>query len=710
MKMSRVHVRKSDVNVRCGRRAGFVSSLLFLCFGSAAVAAPADVPLSPHVGFPEMTEFESNLLVGEPSAVRGTWRLEGGELTLETPHVYGPNLWFPADATKVSEGLVRMRLRASASMRATLLVRASFVEEDLERFEGYGVTINGTSVRLVRFDRGYARSMGTKVELEGLTQRGELEIVLTMIGSYLSAQLYDAQSLEPLAVLTAVASRDVTGRIGVKAGPGVQITGLSVGKAGKALKGRAKAMVGTRVVRIAAGDLNAAPEDFAGWIAARDGKDLFLRVSPTELARLERAGITPLSVTDHIPWRFIDPVYARTRLGEPPDSSFSYKNAAMVEEALRTLVERYPRLARMESLGTTGSGRDIWALVISDNVARAEREPAILIDGAQHGVELWATEYVLDAGREILRRYRREARVRRWVDGLEIWLVPLVNPDGRDAFMEITHLAGRKNYRDLDGDGHVEPREGVDLNRNFPFAWGRFGERGSRTRPTHGRFRGPEPASEPESRALMRLARSRSFAAAISVHTQGTVVLPPYATRGVKQPKRDEAWEIAQEMTRAAPRQMNGKLYRIRRRLYPVDGVWKDWLRYELGTVAMVVEGPFHNPIDPSVVEQSIEQSRALWQTLLDRTVKGPVLAGWVEDESGQPLAARVEVLESAPRAGERWLARRSDGFFLRYLIDDTPQTLRITAPGFEPLQVGLSPVQEPRRFVLTRQVAGAAH
>ncbi|MEO0814742.1 MAG: M14 family metallopeptidase, partial [Myxococcota bacterium] len=265
-------------------------------------------------------------------------------------------------------------------------------------------------------------------------------------------------------------------------------------------------------------------------------------------------------------------------------------------------------------------------------------------------------------------------------------------------------------YRDLDGDGVVSPREGVDINRNFPFAWGRFGERGSRTRPEHGRFRGPKAASEPESRALMRLARRRSFAAAISVHTQGTVVLPPYATRGVKQPKKDEAWAVASEMARAAPRQLNGRNYRLRRRLYPVDGVWKDWLRFEMGTVAMVVEGPFHNPLDSSIVEQSIEQSRALWQTLLDRTLLGPTITGWVENEDGGPVAARVEVLESAPRAGERWLARRSDGFFVRYLIDDTPHTLRITAPGYEPLEVSTGATDVAERFVLTREAVGAAH
>lgn len=696
------------MSVRYGRRSGLVG--LVLVPALAAAAPYEDAPFVPHSGFPTPTALEVDLLGETAFGSRGEWRQHAGELELVTPPDYGPSLWFPAAPAAVSEGLVRMRVRSPAAVNATLLFRARVQDDNLENLSGYGVSINGTSVRLLRFDDGFARSMGARVEIEDLSGRSELELVLTMVGPQLTAQVFDAQSLESLAVLNAVGSRYLSGRVGVKSSPGVLITALAVSKVGKELRARPTAMVGDRVARLAVGDLEDAPEEFRSWIVAREGDDLFLRVTPTELERLSRAGITLRSVTDHIPWRFVDPVYARTRLGATPDSSFAYKNAKMVEEAIRELVRSDPQLARMESIGKTAAGRDIWALVLSRDVTESEREPAILIDGAQHAAELWTTEYVLDVGRELLRRSRRDPRVRRWLGGMEIWLVPLVNPDGRDAFMEITHLAGRKNYRDIDGDGQVDPREGVDLNRNFPFAWGRFGERGSRTRPHHGRFRGPAPASEPESRALMRLARDRSFAAAISVHTQGTVVLPPYATHGVKQPKEDEAWAIAREMARAAPRQMNGKPYRLRRRLYPVDGVWKDWLRHELGTVAMVVEGPFHNPLDASVVEQSIEQSRPLWQTLLDRTMDGPILWGWVEDESGRPLAARVEVVESAPRAGERWLARRSDGFFVRYLVDDTPHTLRITADGYEPIEWVTGSMKRPRRFVLTRQVAGAAH
>ena len=62
--------------------------------------------------------------------------------------------------------------------------------------------------------------------------------------------------------------------------------------------------------------------------------------------------------------------------------------------------------------------------------------------------------------------------------GVELWLLPTINPDGLVA-------------RTL-GNAH-----GVDLNRNFPHAWRHLGGSGYFNS-------GPRPLSEPESRALHR--------------------------------------------------------------------------------------------------------------------------------------------------------------------------------------------------------------
>jgi protein MpaA len=76
------------------------------------------------------------------------------------------------------------------------------------------------------------------------------------------------------------------------------------------------------------------------------------------------------------------------------------------------------------------------------------------------------------------------------VHGIDLWLVPVYNPDGlaRDT---------RRNAHD------------VDLNRNYPYKWIRQG----------GNYNsGPKPASEPETRAMMRFLTKVNPAYVLSFH------------------------------------------------------------------------------------------------------------------------------------------------------------------------------------------------
>ena len=103
---------------------------------------------------------------------------------------------------------------------------------------------------------------------------------------------------------------------------------------------------------------------------------------------------------------------------------------------------------------------------------------------------------------------------------------------------------------------------------------------------------------------------------------------------------------------RSTPRQPNGRKYRVRNKLYPVDGVSKDWLRSELGTLAFLVEGPYHNPMDPVRRFLAVESSRPLWMTLMTRFLDGPSVSGRVTDPDGNPLEAEVRIREVIPQEG----------------------------------------------------------
>jgi protein MpaA len=113
-------------------------------------------------------------------------------------------------------------------------------------------------------------------------------------------------------------------------------------------------------------------------------------------------------------------------------------------------------------LGRSVDARPIYAYVVGDRRSTQHE----LVVGCIHGDET--------AGVAIARRLERASPT-----GVELWIVPLLNPDGA--------AAGTR------GNAH-----GVDLNRNFPWRWRRLSGR---------YYSGTHPLSERESRIAARLIR-----------------------------------------------------------------------------------------------------------------------------------------------------------------------------------------------------------
>jgi len=66
-----------------------------------------------------------------------------------------------------------------------------------------------------------------------------------------------------------------------------------------------------------------------------------------------------------------------------------------------------------------------------------------------------------------------EARITHLVNNREIWIVPLLNPDGYNYDREDPSRLWRKNMRDnSENDRYEDGCDGVDINRNYPFEWG----------------------------------------------------------------------------------------------------------------------------------------------------------------------------------------------------------------------------------------------
>ncbi len=164
--------------------------------------------------------------------------------------------------------------------------------------------------------------------------------------------------------------------------------------------------------------------------------------------------------------------------------------AAMLMTAPAGIAARARSAERTVLVGRSRDGRAIVAHVLG--AATATRR--VLLVGCIHGNEC--------AGQRILAALEHR-RVR---TGVQLWLVPSMNPDGEAADT-------RQNA------------DGVDLNRNFPYQWRAGGG------PTY--YAGPHPSSEPETRAAMRLIERVRPAVTIWYHQHEDLVDMAGGDRGV---------------------------------------------------------------------------------------------------------------------------------------------------------------------------------
>jgi hypothetical protein len=217
-----------------------------------------------------------------------------------------------------------------------------------------------------------------------------------------------------------------------------------------------------------------------------------------------------------------------TQLAAQPINFTAYHTPAQVDLEISRFPTRFPNLARVISLGNSLQGKPIRAIKISDNPDVDEAiEGDILFVALHHAREWVATETALYLAEQILTRYATDPKVKSDVDNLQIWIVPVVNPDGYLHTDTIATPAGyrywRKNRR-LNADGTF----GVDLNRNWGFQWGLIP--GASNDPSNDLYYGTGPFSEPETQVLRSFIDTRpGLKAFVSYHSYGELFLRPWA-------------------------------------------------------------------------------------------------------------------------------------------------------------------------------------
>ncbi|GAB4437425.1 MAG: M14 family metallopeptidase [Anaerolineae bacterium] len=288
-----------------------------------------------------------------------------------------------------------------------------------------------------------------------------------------------------------------------------------------------------------------------------------------------------------------------------PDIRFDrYYRYDELTRLMHAFAEAFPNLVRVEAIGKSYEGRDIWLAAVTNTATGPDTEkPAFWVDGNIHASEVSPSTMGLYLIHTLTAQYGIDEAITRCLDTRAFYICPRLNPDGAEWALADRPKIIRSSTRpypydeepveglieeDIDGDGRLlhmripdpngawkvsdaDPRllvrrapeeyggsyyrllpegrlknydgvtiriqpkkEGLDLNRNYPFEWRQEHEQ---------QGAGPFPASEPEVRAMVDfISAHNNIIGGVCFHTFSAVLLRPYSTKPDEALPAEDLW------------------------------------------------------------------------------------------------------------------------------------------------------------------------
>jgi carboxypeptidase D len=399
----------------------------------------------------------------------------------------------------------------------------------------------------------------------------------------------------------------------------------------------------------------------AGYdVAVLNAERLVLYAAQNELVQLRQAEI-PFSIRGEDGGAGVSQDVEASRPAEARSGVGFYHTYDELSADLNTMAAAHADIARLHSLGQSVNGREIWAFRITDRPEAEENEPQFKYVSTMHGNEPLGTALCMYFIDMLLDGYGSEERATWLIDNTEIWIVPLMNPDG---------YASGSRYN----------ANGYDLNRSFP----RWPEEFNADALAAGLG---AAGRQPEVRAVMEWSANRRFVLAANFHTGALVVNYPYDDDdkgSVESPSPDDGLFRAFSLSYSSNNPpmhgsaafsqgiTNGAAW------YSIDGGMQDWNYRYMRCMATTIElsDAFKPP--ESQLPALWEDNREAMLTYLEwvhRGVRGTVADAW----TGEAVSARVFVEDN-----EQPVLTDSDGGHYYRILLPGVYDLRIEAEGYQ--------------------------
>jgi len=173
-------------------------------------------------------------------------------------------------------------------------------------------------------------------------------------------------------------------------------------------------------------------------------------------------------------WAMAAPVAEAQMRGSDPEHTLPltwdrWLDHDEIGERMQLMQRTWPEFLSLQSLGESYGGREMWLMTINNPDTGPEADKAaMMIEANVHGNEIQGAEVTLYTIWYLMENYGEIDDVTRLVDERVFYLLPSVNPDGRDYFLDQTGSGARTGHVpvDSDGDGLFDEDGPDDLNGN----------------------------------------------------------------------------------------------------------------------------------------------------------------------------------------------------------------------------------------------------
>lgn len=264
-----------------------------------------------------------------------------------------------------------------------------------------------------------------------------------------------------------------------------------------------------------------------------------------------------------------------------------YIRAEELPGELNRVVALNPNLVNLRIIGFSSNEKiPLYALEIGEKKAAK----TVLLIGQHHGDEVLGVNIAMAYARQLVMGYSNNTEYQKLLSQYRLWIVPSINPEGFKIVGSGKFQFKRKNNTDTDENKKLDLQtDGVDLNRNYPVFW----DLDPDTNVSSQFYKGKEPMSESEIKAVVALAQQQNFELAVFLHSSASgaysekLYLP---ARGHDKPLYVKNRELAKRYAESVKKDYAKGTYTLHEGASSEVGNARNFFFHRMGCMAFLVE------------------------------------------------------------------------------------------------------------------------